>query len=713
MRSRTAIAGRCAACLLAAVLAVLALGANSAGAETYTVKTTEELTSAVANANASKTSNEIILEGGTYLPLRSLKITSGPLTITGPTGSPSVEGEVASIIGTSVEPAFSELFTLGEGVSVTFRNIEVSGGGGLGAPAIEVARKGSLTLEDSTLEGNIGSAVQVDNEATLDAVNSTISDGSEFGILDSGHADLVDATVAYNTDGGIQNKGSLELTNTIVAENTGVGDCAGTAPIPDHSLDSDGSCHVGLLSKTNPLLQPNLENAGGSTPVHPLKPGSPAIGAGDPADCQSDDQRGAKRACPNSIGADEYNSTPPTLTVPGEIVVEEEGAEEAIVTYTPSPSAAGFENAIRRISCTPESESTFHRGTTSVECTAVDSHENKTTKSFNVKVTPKGGGAVAPTVVTGTATAITQTSATLNATVNPNGSNVTECTFEYGTSTSYGKSAACTTLPGSGTSAAGVSAPISSLTAGTTYHFRIVAKNAGGKSEGSDASFETSASSPPPPPPPNPVAPTVVTGTATAITPSSATLNATVNPNGSEVTECSFEYGTSTSYGQSAACSPLPGSGMSAVPVTTSISSLTAGTTYHFRIVAKNAGGKSEGSDGSFASTKLTPAAEVEKLLQGVKTARLPRGLRYELTSLLEGALRGLASTAARKSSVESAAARRQCVNKRALQDLDEFINVVKHNEGRHNPRQIPPALASEWIRQAQKIVASLGCGTG
>ncbi len=96
-----------------------------------------------------------------------------------------------------------------------------------------------------------------------------------------------------------------------------------------------------------------------------------------------------------------------------------------------------------------------------------------------------------PTVVTEPATAVAQKSATLNATVNPEGSQVTACTFEYGTTTGYGSSAACASLPGSGTSPVPVSAAISGLKASTTYHFRIAATNGGGSSKGADVSFTT------------------------------------------------------------------------------------------------------------------------------------------------------------------------------------------------------------------------------
>ncbi len=212
-----------------------------------------------------------------------------------------------------------------------------------------------------------------------------------------------------------------------------------------------------------------------------------------------------------------------------------------------------------------------------------------------------------PTATTGTASSITQTSATLNATVNPNGVEVSECTLEYGTTTSYGSSAPCNPSPGFGAVAAAVSASLTGLTAGTTYHFRIVATNAGGISDGGDETFTT-----------QPDAPTVATGAASAIAQTSATLGATVNPNGEQVSECRLEYGTSTSYGSSAPCSPSPGSGSVAAAVSASLTGLTAGTTYHFRIVATNAGGTSEGSDETFTTQLPTTLQQQIPGEQGV-----------------------------------------------------------------------------------------------
>ena len=108
--------------------------------------------------------------------------------------------------------------------------------------------------------------------------------------------------------------------------------------------------------------------------------------------------------------------------------------------------------------------------------------------------------------------------------------------------------------------------------------------------------------------------PAVVTGAASAITQVSATLHATVNPEGATVTECKLEYGTLLSYGQTAPCVPSPGSGATAVKVSAEASSLSASTEYHYRIVAKNAGGASYGKDKTFKTPSATLSPTVTKL---------------------------------------------------------------------------------------------------
>jgi hypothetical protein len=204
-----------------------------------------------------------------------------------------------------------------------------------------------------------------------------------------------------------------------------------------------------------------------------------------------------------------------------------------------------------------------------------------------------------PVAVTGTRAEVepsaTKTSAKLVGTVNPEGVPVSECYFEYGTSTAYGSTAACVGTLGSGTSPVAVSASLPTLTEGTLYDYRLVAKYAGGVSEGSNQTLSTQ---------PEPV---VVTSASAPIGQTTATLNASVTPGGVAVTKCEFLYGTSTSYGASAPCSSLPGAGTSAVPVSASLTGLTANTTYHFKIVASNAGWTSEGKDEKFTTAAAPP----------------------------------------------------------------------------------------------------------
>ena len=96
-----------------------------------------------------------------------------------------------------------------------------------------------------------------------------------------------------------------------------------------------------------------------------------------------------------------------------------------------------------------------------------------------------------PSVTTLDATAVTSTTATLNGIINPNGLS-SMYHFEWGTTVSYGNSTT-TASAGSGTTNVAVSANLSGLSSGTTYHFRLVGVNSDGTTNGNDMTFTPSA----------------------------------------------------------------------------------------------------------------------------------------------------------------------------------------------------------------------------
>ncbi len=101
-------------------------------------------------------------------------------------------------------------------------------------------------------------------------------------------------------------------------------------------------------------------------------------------------------------------------------------------------------------------------------------------------------GSPAPTVTTGAAGSITQTTASITGAVNPNGL-ATSYYFEYGTSASpYSQRSPATNLSaGSGTTSVPVATSLANLTAGTLYHYRLDAVSAAGVTLGQDQTFTT------------------------------------------------------------------------------------------------------------------------------------------------------------------------------------------------------------------------------
>lgn len=96
--------------------------------------------------------------------------------------------------------------------------------------------------------------------------------------------------------------------------------------------------------------------------------------------------------------------------------------------------------------------------------------------------------ASAPIATTGEAAELTTSSATLKGSVYQ-GNQPTSYYFQYGLTSAYVAQTAIT--PGTGTQTIHVAVPVTGLSVGTIYHYRLVAVNATGTSEGADRTFTT------------------------------------------------------------------------------------------------------------------------------------------------------------------------------------------------------------------------------
>ncbi len=138
--------------------------------------------------------------------------------------------------------------------------------------------------------------------------------------------------------------------------------------------------------------------------------------------------------------------------------------------------------------------------------------------------------------------------------------------FEYGQSTGYGNTTTPVAFDGTGA----FTATITGLTRGTVYHFRAKADGGySGIASGSDQTFTTL------------TPPLVVTYDASAISYTSATLNANLSDMGLSTPPVSvvFEYGATNAYGSVTDSVLMPSTGL----VNTNIGGLSSGTLYYFR----------------------------------------------------------------------------------------------------------------------------------
>ncbi len=208
----------------------------------------------------------------------ALRHGNGPLTLTGST-----------FWGNRADQQGGALW-FGEDAAVTIDNVTMfaNSAGDLGGAIMPVS--GTAAIRNATLVGNEaggeGGAVQGDQRVSV--VNSIISGnraGNEYGIKQN-----------CGRGGDLGNEPPPALAGGTNLE------------FPAITARYNNPYCTGNLVVADPLLDGEPRDHGGPVPTLALLPGSPAVDAGDPAQCAPTDQRGRPRAGRCDLGA--YELTP-------------------------------------------------------------------------------------------------------------------------------------------------------------------------------------------------------------------------------------------------------------------------------------------------------------------------------------------------------------------------------------------------------------------
>ncbi len=227
----------------------------------------------------------------------------------------------------------------------------------------------------------------------------------------------------------------------------------------------------------------------------------------------------------------------------------------------------------------------------------------------------------APTLSFISASSLTTSGATITWTTNES----SDTQVEYGQTTSYGNT---TTLNTSLVTTHSQS--LTSLSAGTTYHYRVKSKDAAGNLATSlDNTFTTT-------PAPDTTAPNTITTlaiTSGSVTQTSATLTFTAPadlPGGGSVTSYNLRYATTPiTTGNWASATQATGEPTPATPGTTQsyiLAGLTPATTYYVALVSTDAAGNTSALSNSATLTTVTPlppADTTPPVISGVATSSL------------------------------------------------------------------------------------------
>jgi hypothetical protein len=432
-------------------------------------------------------------------------------------GRATAAGEFAGTQGLAVDPASGDLYVtdVGHGVVAKFTaaGVLVSAfgtAGEIGTNSIPSGSSGSIDTGNPFL--TVAVAVDPNNGDVYaaDLVNSTVDKFSAAGAFIS-QID-VSATVPGPVGLAVDAAGNLYVVGSGSVEEF---DSSGTDLGPLDQSGSDQGVSVDPASGDVYVAQGSriAEFSGGSQIGSFGQVGEPRL---QNADAVAIDAAGhpfvADNGAPESEKAIFEFGTPITTTAPSavESPVAAVTATTAHFAGTVNPNGFDtgwhFEYSTDHVSwaSVPSPDHDAGSGTSAVGVSA-DPTELQPASHYFTRLVASNGldpvavsaeqsfttPAVAPTVGNDAPIFdLTATSVTLRADVNPYNATLSVCHFDYGTSNAYGAQTPCGQTP-TGHDPVTVSAEVSGLQPGRTYHFRLDAGSVGGSVSGPDASFTT------------------------------------------------------------------------------------------------------------------------------------------------------------------------------------------------------------------------------
>jgi predicted outer membrane repeat protein len=262
------------------------------------------------------TNNTIYIAQGTY---GTISISSKSLTLLGGWDSTFTNQNGVSVIDGSNTNAGVGIYTGATG-PITIDHFVIQNGSSSNGAGITIHTDGSVLISNTTIKGNTassyGGGIYVSN-GNVTLRNSTVannkasSSGGGISLAQSTSATIAieNSTIVYNSalwGGGLHLSGPINIKNSIIANNEALYNDTNTDG-PDCGFGSISTSNYNIIGNTSGCTFPtgagNQYNVDplvseyplGAFAVYPLSSNSPAMDAGNPATCTSNDQRGAPR----------------------------------------------------------------------------------------------------------------------------------------------------------------------------------------------------------------------------------------------------------------------------------------------------------------------------------------------------------------------------------------------------------------------------------